>query len=259
MGFQHAHGEFIYLMDGDMVSNPGFFNDAISRMRENSHLAGVAGIIEELGGGDNYEFGVRKTKGLPLKVPGSQRWLVGGGLYRKAAIDSVGYLSNRNLHANEEKELGLRLAYKGWQMERISTPALSHYGYSLNSIELMKARWKSGYVDGPGELFRSSLGTPYFWDVLKSQKKLMLIILVWLLLLSSMFISVWTLLPIKIVVLLIVSGAIIFIFSKRGFVKGILGLINHQVYAAGYLRGMLRKQQDPNTAIDCIVYTESDR
>ena len=123
----------------------------------------------------------------------------------------------------------------------------------------MKARWKSGYVDGPGELFRSSLGTPYFWDVLKSQKKLMLIILVWLLLLSSMFISVWTLLPIKIVVLLIVSGAIIFIFSKRGFVKGILGLINHQVYAAGYLRGMLRKQQDPNTAIDCIVYTESDR
>ncbi len=253
LGYQYAQGEFIYLMDGDMELIPGFLEDAISRMNAYPELAGVAGEMRELGG-TNYEFEVRKTKESPVKKPGIQRWLVGGGLYRKAAIDSVGYLTNRNLHANEEKELGLRLTYAGWKMERIPVPAIQHYGYSMDSLQLMRARWNSRYVDGPGELLRSSLGKPYFWEVLKSQKNLLVITVGWVLFATAVFLSPWSLFPMKIIMLMIICAVILFMFSKGGVVRGVIGLINHQVYTAGYLRGILRRQVDPGANIDSVTY-----
>lgn len=254
LGYQYAHGEYIYLMDGDMEMIPGFIDVAISRMRAQPMLAGIAGMLLELGGGSNYEFEVRKTKESPLRMPGVQHWLVGGGLYRKVAIDSIGYLSNRNLHGNEEKELGLRLTYAGWKMERISEPDVRHYGHTLSSIQLMKARWKSCYVDGPGELLRASWGKPYFWVVLKSQKNLLIITGGWLLLIIALLLSPLTLLPLMIIALILIGAVVVFIFRKGGFIKGMLGLINHQVYAMGYIRGIMRSQVDPNTTIDNVKY-----
>ncbi|MCU7940817.1 MAG: glycosyltransferase, partial [gamma proteobacterium symbiont of Bathyaustriella thionipta] len=112
LGYQYAQGEFVYILDADMVLDKQFIDAALTYLKENTQVGGVAGIIEEMSHA-NYQFKQRKNKLDQPKNIESVDSLDMGGLYRSAAIEDVGFFSDINLHAFEEADLGYRLKAKG--------------------------------------------------------------------------------------------------------------------------------------------------
>jgi GT2 family glycosyltransferase len=255
LGYQHARGEMIYLLDGDMEFEPGFVRTAVNRLREDARLAAVAGTVIELGQG-SYEFEYRRQLRPPMR-PGHQRWLEMGGLYRREAVASVGYLSNRNLHANEEKELGLRLAWAGWRMERMAMPAVRHFGHNDTTLKLIAKRWRSRYVDGPGELLRASLGKPYFFEVVAQQGQLIAVAGGWFVTAGALLAIPWTVWPVEVIGALWVAAIAIQSVRKKSAWRGIQSILQLQVLAGGFVRGFLSKQVDPMTPVRSRVIKET--
>src|SRR5215210_7182145 len=105
LGYQKAQGEFIYILDGDMELDAAFLPAALAAMHADMALGGIGGLVEEESGA-SYQFRGRKRRGAESTARDCE-WLDMGGLYRTAALRTVGHFSNRNLHAYEEMDLGL--------------------------------------------------------------------------------------------------------------------------------------------------------
>ncbi len=253
LGYQYSGGAFVYILDGDMSLKPEFISHALELLKNDEKLAGVGGNISIIGG-DNYEFLTRKKQMKEKFKAGLQRWLICGGLYRREAVDSVGYFSNKNLHANEEKELGLRLAAAGWYLLRIDELAAEHYVHGEASFALMRKRWKSKYVNGTGELLRSAFGKSYFKDALVGQLKLIFLVFFWALFFIS-FVLVFfgksgLFLYLSAVVVMMIIAQII---KKKSIYQGVMSIVNIHVQAAGLMRGVFTKPADVFEQIESVV------
>ena len=101
--------------------------------------AGVTGHVEEMNQ-TSLEYVRRGRRISPENRIGSIDRMNGGGLYRRKAIEQVGYLSDRNLHGYEEFDLGVRLRAQGW------TPASSRPQASsgISGTRSMPMRFWSG-------------------------------------------------------------------------------------------------------------------
>src|SRR3954468_10200662 len=127
LAYQHARGEFLYLLDGDMELDPEIVEQGVAALRADPGLAGVGGWIVEVNQ-DNLEFQRRAERHFQGDRPERVDRLQMGGLYRTAALREVGYLADPNLHSQEEFELGARLTSAGWRLERLPVPAIRHHG-----------------------------------------------------------------------------------------------------------------------------------
>lgn len=252
LGFQYAQGEFVYILDGDMEMYPDFLPKAVEFLRGKLDVAGVAGLVEELGGG-NYEFEARKTQGASWGVPGVQKWLDMGGLYSRSALEAVGYFSNRNLHACEEEDLGLRLGEKGMQLVRLPIRSVRHYGRSEDSFSLMKRRLVTRYSDGPGELVRSMLGTSLAWRALYHHGDLAVMATVWLAIVVGLLLAPWTIIPLAAASAAYAGLGLMMLIRKRSISRGLVGIVNWQMRTAGFVRGLLRPQISPRTPVQSQV------
>ncbi|MEO8653993.1 MAG: glycosyltransferase family A protein, partial [Ramlibacter sp.] len=47
LGYQHARGEYLYILDGDMKMLPGFLPEALSFLAQHPEVAGVGGRLVE--------------------------------------------------------------------------------------------------------------------------------------------------------------------------------------------------------------------
>src|SRR5207249_4615970 len=103
------------VMDGDQRLYRGFLAAAIQRVEADQTLAGVGGVIVEREE-DNLEYIKRATRDDPDRRPGYVTRLDCGGVYRRTAIESIGYFTDRNLHSGEEFDLGARLSAQGWKL-----------------------------------------------------------------------------------------------------------------------------------------------
>lgn len=161
LGYQVSIGRFIYLIDGDMEMIPGFLKNAMTYLLENPSVAGVGGILV-----DTSHETIAERRRLEnyhrIKDVADVSSLGGGGLYRRAAIESVGYFSHRGLKATEELELGLRLNAKGWQLVRLPVPSVMHSGHKESYLQSIKRLWHNGRLEAHGVLIRSSLGKKWF-------------------------------------------------------------------------------------------------
>ncbi len=253
LGFQHLDCDYVYILDGDMELLPNFIPSAIRELEENPHLAGVAGLVEEFGEG-NYEFERRKATNDGLIV-GDVEALDMGGLYRADLVRQVGYLTNRNLHSYEEKELAMRLRAAGHGLRRISIPAVRHYGKTEATGVLLAMRWKSRHLDGPGELIRASAGAPYFNRTLKLFWRPIAVALSWawlvlaLLLLAGGASAVWLLPP------LLFHAALFANFLRRSRRLSAAGLayVNLQIISASLVRGLMQRQKPPHAPIASTI------
>ena len=154
LGFQYSSGDFICLMDGDMLLAPDFLPAALDYLASHPKVAGVSGHVNEVNL-DNLEFTRRLQRNAPENRAGRLDRLNGGGLYRRSAIEAVGYFSDRNLHGYEEFDLGQRLRLAGFSLYRLDRPFVDHFGHSINSYILLTRRWSSKYLRGVGELLRA--------------------------------------------------------------------------------------------------------
>lgn len=251
LGFQHARGEFVYLMDGDMALQPGFLQAALAVAAQEPRLAGIGGLVREMQV-SNLEFASRAARPRADLQAGEVDRLDGGGLYRRSAIAEVGYLADRNLHGFEEFELATRLRARGWRLARLDRVAVEHHGYTMNAYRLLWARMRSGYVQGAGELARATLGTPRLAEALRKLRilPLSLGVAVWLASLPAILLlgrgALWA------VVLAAAVAAAPFVamsLRRRSLRLGVYAVALWLVYMIGTLRGFLRPRTPPTDPI----------
>lgn len=255
LGFQIARGRFVYLLDGDMECVPGFIDAALAYLREHARVAGVAGDMAELSEG-SYEFEVRKKQFEQLAQGGwhgQSPCLDGGGIFRREALEQVGFVTDRNLHAYEEKELGFRLTAAGWTMVRIPLAAVRHRGHAEKTWPLLRKRWRTQYVNGGGDLLRACLGKPYFWRAVLVLKQYVVLMLLIVLTLPALLLAPWTLLPLGAVAAAWAVLWGVMAYRKRGIAAGLLSLAYLTFWSAGMLRGLMSARVDPAAPIPSRV------
>jgi glycosyltransferase involved in cell wall biosynthesis len=177
LGYQYSRGRYVCHIDGDMCLHEGYLHAAIRFLEDHSAVAGVGGINIDCDV-SNLEFAQRTRRHDPDRAPGLVTRLNGSGVYRRAAIESIGYLTDRNLHGGEELDLAARLHSRGWTLARIDHPAVDHHGHSGNAYRLLLRRMMTRNSWGAGETFRAALGKRHFWFLVRNDRNLALCFLV---------------------------------------------------------------------------------
>ncbi len=254
LGFQYARGRRVLLLDGDMELVPGFLADANAALDADPKLAGVAGIIVDKV--LTLEFQRRAQKVPPASRPGVHDYLAGGGLFRMEALRGVGYLTDRNLHACEELELGLRLSDRGWRLRRLDRPSVHHYGHATPPYRLLLARWRTKYVFGQGELLRAKLGTRHLVRAFRGSLLYLAVIAWWALLLAALAALLasparlaWTV----VLLVLLIAPVPLQAWRKRSLAMGLYSVALLNFHAAGLVAGLVRPRVDPMRPIESVI------
>jgi glycosyltransferase involved in cell wall biosynthesis len=259
LGFQYSRGEFLCLIDGDMRLHSRFLAAGMRYLRENPDVAGVGGGIVNYDA-VNLEYVQRARRFDPDRQPGPVTRLGGCGLYRRAAIESLGYLTDRNLHGGEELELAARLHAAGWTLARIDCLAVDHFCRLGNSYQLLLQRMRTRNACSPGELIRASIGRPHFGFVVRHDRNSLLCGLValwWASITAAIAVAVlagsWAALAAAVG---LAAFPWAFMSARwRSLTHGLYSLTVWNAQAACFLPGFFRRRKPPaqwvaSTAID---------
>lgn len=253
LGLSAATGAFVYVLDGDMELDTGFLPAAVACLEADPSLAGVAGIVREMHV-SNEAFVRRQQSGDTTRAATDPVCLNMGGLYRRSAIESLGYFTNRNLHAFEEFELGARLVQAGWRLRRIDVDAVRHYGHTDSTYRLLLRRWRSRHAWGHGELLRQSWRRLHFGLALARLRAYHVAGFVW----ASWAALAAVALAVRLPVAQVVTGAFLYwllvigvmSIRKRSVSAGLYSVVAWHVGAAGLVRGLLaRPRTSPEAAV----------
>ncbi|AMJ62026.1 glycosyltransferase [Bosea sp. PAMC 26642] len=258
LAFQHAQGEYFYLLDGDMVIEPGFLPAAIAFIEANPDVAGVGGHVQEMHTqAQEFQIRAESVRREANWLPGTVDRLDCGGLYRASAIREAGYFADRNLHAFEEFDLGARLRARGWKLARIDVPAVKHYGHAMDGYRLMWKRFRSGYSGATGEVLRGALGREHFKLVLRDLGHIrngIVVILWWVLLIALAFapgLSPAGRLGLILAALLVPIG---FLSVRRRSIRlGLYSFVSWNAGAAGLIAGFFRKRVPPRQPLASVT------
>jgi glycosyltransferase involved in cell wall biosynthesis len=258
LGYQYSSGRYLFLMDGDMQLHGGFLQPALELLEENSAVAGVGGLVidREV---SNLEFEQRTKRYDPDAPVGPVTRLHSCGLYRRSAIESIGYVTDRNLHGGEELDLGARLHAKGWTLARIGVLAVDHYGHTGNAYRLLLRRVATRNAFATGELFRAAIGQPYFWHVVSKDKNTLLCLIVagwWAAMAGASFLLSGFAAVIAIVGLFLLPIAAMSL-RWRSVRLALYSVAAWNVYAASFLPGFLRSRVSPTSWIDSTILQSS--
>jgi glycosyltransferase involved in cell wall biosynthesis len=258
LGFQYSCGRYLCLMDGDMRLHRDFLSSALEFLERNSAVAGVGGFIidREI---SNLEFEQRNRRHDPDRGVGAVSRLNGCGVYRRSAIESIGHLTDRNLHGGEELDLAARLHARGWTLARIGRPSVDHYGHTGSAYRLLLRRVMTRNSFATGELVRAAIGRPHFWFVVGKDKNSLLCLLViawWATIVAAPFVlSGWSALAAIAVLLLLPLVAMS--LRWRSLRNGLYSVTAWNVYALSFLPGFLRARVSPVRWIDSTVLQEA--
>jgi len=259
LGFQYSRAPFICLMDGDMLLDPGFLTEALAVLAAHPRIAGVTGHVEEMND-TSLEYVRRGRRVSPENRTGPIDRMNGGGLYRRAAIEQAGYLSDRNLHGYEEFDLGVRLRMHGWGLHRLDRRFVRHFGHQLNAYALLLRRWKSGYLRGIGELLRAALGQPQWRQLVRDlpELKLWAGVYLWL----ALMIALPFTMPNAIIGLAIdaaLTAGIIGMMSlrQRSLPLGLYAVVAWVFHAAALPLGFLQARKAPDAWIESRIVRDA--
>lgn len=258
LGYQHARGEYIYILDGDMQLVPGFLEQAFLFMARHPEVAGVAGTVVELNR-SSLEYRERAQRAPAHQSAGPVDRLDGGGLYRRCAIEEAAYLSDRNLHSYEELDLALRLRSLGWKLWRLPIDAATHVGHDAPPYRLLLRRWETRYICGLGELLRATWGQPRMRLLLRSARELRLYLAVlgwWAVLASVPFWPLPAILRIASFALLAAAPFLVMCWRKRSPARAAYAVVSWCCNAAGLVLGLLHRRQPPDRTIPSHILKE---
>lgn len=257
LGYQHARGEFIYILDGDMHLQEDFLPQALSFLRGHPHIAGVGGRVVEQNL-DSLEFKSRSER-QKEEAPGMADRLDSGGLYRRSAIASAGYFADRNLHSYEEFDLATRLRCLGWDLWRMPVHAASHFGHDTPPYALLMRRWRSSYICGLGELLRAAWGQPRLKMVLREVRELRIYAATLGLLSLMTLLLVWPSAPwprLGWAAALLAAPVVLMSWRKRSLERGVYAVVSWGFNTLGLLRGLLRRQRPAMQAVQSHLLQE---
>lgn len=251
LGYQHSRGDFVLLLDGDMVLRPGFLPLALTKLAAEPRLAGVAGIVEDTSIVNTFDRN-RVAKGAVSTPLRSAKWLNGGGLYRRSAIaEAGGYAADRNLKAWEEAELGMRLTACGWSLERIDFPSTLHTGHAASTWQLLRSMWRSKRAMANGVLLKRAVGKPWILKAVALLIHPIMVILLWSGAVAALTISVmsnrWGWMGGYAAV---VAGFVVLLsVHKRSLKQALVSFGNWHYSAASLLLGLREQIVSPTEAI----------
>jgi glycosyltransferase involved in cell wall biosynthesis len=254
LGFQYSTGRYLWLIDADMRLHAGFLAVAVRFLEEHPDVAGIGGLNVERNT-SNLEFDQRAKRPDPDGAPGYVTRLNGTGLYRRSAIEAIGYLTDRNLHGGEELDLGARLHVHGWRLARIDQPAVDHYGHSGGTYRLLLRRIASRNACGTGELLRGAIGQPHFWFVVRHDRSFLLCCLVagwWFSIAAAATILNGGHAVVAIVALLLFP-IVTMSLRWRSLRHGLYSVAAWNVFALGFVPGALRSRVSPLTWINSTI------
>ena len=258
LGYQHAVGEYVYVLDGDMKMVPGFLEEALLFMAQHPEVAGVAGAVVEQNTG-SLEYRERGKRAPAHMAAGPVDRLDGGALYRRRAIAQAGYLSDRNLHSYEELELAIRLRALGWKLWRLPIAAATHYGHDDPPYSLLRRRWRSRYVCGLGELVRAAGERPrmrLLWRAAR-ELRIYLAVLAWWALLAS--VPLWPAgVAVRLAAFALIAAAPVLLMTvrKRSVSRATYSVVSWCFNTAGLVRGLLRARRPAWDPIRSVVLKE---
>jgi GT2 family glycosyltransferase len=258
LGYQHARGEYVYILDGDMKMCDGFLEEAVSFLAQHPEVGGVGGRLVELNH-ESLEYRERAARNHSHLQPGEVDRLDGGGLYRRIAIEEAGYLSDRNLHSYEEFDLGVRLRSMGWKLWRLPLPSCTHHGHDSPPYQLLKRRWKSKYVCGMGELVRGAIGQPHFKLVVRGLRELKLYCAVlawWAVLVATVALPLDRAETAAIFACVAALPYAVMAWRKRSVSRAVYAVTSWCFNAAGMVLGLLRPRKAPRVRIASVVMHE---
>jgi glycosyltransferase involved in cell wall biosynthesis len=258
LGYQHALGEYVYILDGDMQMLRGFLSPALAFLARHPEAAGVGGRLVELNN-ESLEYRERAMRASAHLAPGEVDRLDGGGLYRRRAIEESGYFSDRNLHSYEEFDLAVRLRSRGWKLWRIPVDAATHRGHDSPPYQLLMRRWRTGYVCGLGELLRGAAGQPRMRLILRGLRELHIysaVLVWWLVLLTVPFWRMPVAMRIAAFACLAAAPLLLMIWRKRSLSRAAYSVVSWCFNAAGLVRGLLHKRRSPRELIPSKVLRE---
>ncbi len=256
LGYQYSSGRYVCLIDGDMQLWPGFLPAAIFFLEHNAGVAGVSGMIIEHEK-ENLEYVRRVRTEYVYHGAGLTLCLEGGAVYRRDAIDSVGYFGDRNVHMWEDVDLAVRLQARGWKLARMDLPFVDHYGHSGDAYRLLLRRWRTRYAFGIGEVLRGSLGGGHLRFLLRQWKKFLSLLCVvhlwWFCLLAMPLIISGTRLATLAIVTLGLLPFAAMSALRRSVRLGVYSVAAWNVYAAGVWPGLLRRRINPTDWIESTI------
>lgn len=259
LGYQHSKGCYVWLIDGDMRVRPAFLNAAIQFLEDHPEFAGVGGMLTEHET-SNLEYIKRQGREYAARKAGIVTRLDGGGVYRRAAIEEAGYLTDRNIHGSEELELGARLAAKGWRLGRLPIRDVDHYGHAGNAYSLLLRRFRSKVAWATGEVLRAAIGTPHLSVILRHKKReLALQVLVhawWLCLVAAAVLPAGLTAKLLALAALLAVPVLAMSLRSRSLAIGVYSVVAWQVYTAGFWPGLLRRRVAPTRWIESTVVQE---
>lgn len=263
LGYQHSSGAYVYILDGDMALDPAFLKAAIDCLDQHPSVAGVGGSLREMRP-NNLEWQSRRRRRNRLQARGEPvvMCLDGGGLYRRSAIEQVGYLSDRNLHAFEEYNLGVRLRLKGWQLVRLTDHAIDHYGYALGAYPLLWRRIRTRYFLGTGEALRAAVEGGYAKTIVSELRAVRV---------YGFVLALWTAVAVALLLgtsgiwvgILLMAACVLPVAAMtvvtRSFSLGLYGVIVWHIFLFGLIVGAFRRRAPPTEPIRSRVLQTTAR
>lgn len=259
LGYQFARGEFLYLIDGDMVLQPDFLARALEYLEANPSVAGVGGLTIDtqiLTLADRR----RSQEYASITQVSTVDYLGGGGLYRASAIHSVGYLAHRWLKACEEAELGVRLKKAGWTLSRLPVVAVSHTGHNESNIGMLWRLWRNGRMHAHGTFLRSAIGRPWWWKSARVTWFVFAPLGLYLGAIFSAWLCTWVGLPVIEVFFLSVAilwGSVFVVLSvkKRSISEAVIAIVAWHLYMNAAAISSIRAVPDPFKTIEAHEIT----
>jgi len=123
VGLRRARGQYVQLVDGDSVIQPGWLDKALHTMESDPGISCVFGHCVEMYPQQSIYM---KVCGIDWHMtPGERRLCGGNSLWRMAVIAENGFF-DENIRLGEEPELCYRVRRKGGRILCIDAPMVTH-------------------------------------------------------------------------------------------------------------------------------------
>jgi glycosyltransferase involved in cell wall biosynthesis len=123
LGLRNVHGDFVQLLDGDSVLQPGWLSNAMAYLIANPDVACVFGQVLEMNPDQSIYM---RVCGLDWHVPQGEYRLCGGNaMWRREVLEAAVFFDEK-FAFGEEPDLCYRVRQKGWRIRCIDAPMVKH-------------------------------------------------------------------------------------------------------------------------------------